>query len=253
MGPAGGRVEDRRAYEGVDRGFIFFESEKGAPWRGITDVEVLEDSYLVETYYMDGRKIGHRFHKGNFHAKVTSYDNPFEDPELMYDVRGFSYREHYSLGGKNHYRLHIVHGASIRYLSSVQQTYNVSDPKDITTFRWEVDSLDVDLRENVELKGSHLILDSSQIFDWSLRDIENVLYDEGRIPSIDEMMDIFSEMNLIIIDHGDGTWSAVGHESMIQMLDATEFVIETPTIIFDEVDPRTYDIYDLIRDERWLE
>lgn len=159
------------------------------------------------------------------------------------------------MNNEQHYRLHVIHGASMRYISSVRETVNTDDP-DATTFVWEVDSIDVVLRsreETDELKGSHLILDSSMIFKWSMRDIENILYDQGRIPSLDEMFEIFSEMNLLIIDHGDGTWSAVGHESMIAMLDINEFVITSPTIEFDPEDSRTFDIEDLIRDERWLE
>lgn len=240
------------AYEGVDRGFIFFEESVGTPWRGIVDIEVSEDSYLIDTYYMEGRKIGHRHRQGNYRASVTSYDDPFTDIDMEL-VSGFTYRESYTLNGKQEYRLHLVHGASIRHISTEHHLYNVSDPKDASTYKWVVDSIDVELREDTGLQGSHLILDSAATYDWSMRDIETILYEDGRIPSIDEMFDIFSEMNFVIIDHGDGTWSAVGHESMIRMLDVTEFMIQSPSVEIDESDPYTYDVYDYIRDERWLE
>lgn len=252
MGADSAGVENRRAYQGLDRGFIFFRQEKGIPWKGLTSLTSSEDDSVTDTYYMDGRKIGQRFKKGNYHAEVTSFDYPFRDEDQMYDVIGFSYRERFTNGTKENYRLHIIHGAEINYKSGVHETFNVEDPKGLTTFTWTVDSLDVLLREYPSVYGSHLILDTSELYPWSVRDIENILYDEGRIPSIDEMMNIFSEMNLIIIDHGDGTWSAVGHESMVKMLDATEFMIESPSIEFDDQDPRTYDIEDYIRDERWL-
>lgn len=242
-------IESRRVYQGVDRGFIFFETTPGVPWRGILDVDVSETDASIESYYVDGKKIGQRFHKGVFNASVTSFDDPYAYMDDADEVYGFSYRETYLMGGKEYYRLHIIHGVTIRYLSSVRETINPTSP-DATTYAWEIDSLDTDLRDDIF--GSHLILDSSQIYPWSIRDVEKVLYKEARIPPIDEMLEIFGLMNLLIIDHGDGTWSAVGHDTMIGMLDSTEFQIVSDTIDFHEDDPQTFDIYDLIRDPRWL-
>ena len=95
---------------------------------------------------------------------------------------------------------------------------------------------------------------SALIFEWILRDIEDILYGwldntTPRIPGVEEMYAIFATMNLVIIDHGDGTWSAVGHETMIRMLDSTEFEINTPSAEY--IDEETYDIESLIRDDRW--
>lgn len=242
-------VEARRAYQGVDRGFIFFESTTGIPWRGIQDIDVSEDGASIESYYVDGKKIGQRYYKGQFRASITSLDDPsvhMSDKDVVY---GFSYRETYLIGNVEHYRLHIVHDVTIRFIDSIRETINPTDP-DATTYAWEIDSLDTDLRDDVF--GSHLILDSSQIYPWTIRDIETIMYKEGRLPSVDEMIEIFGLMNLLIIDHGDGTWTAVGHESMMNMIDLTEFQIVSSTIDIHEDDPRTFDIYDLIRDPRWL-
>ena len=241
---------DRRSYTGVDRGFIFFETDPGVPWKGLTQVEELEDDYRIESYWIDGKKVSQRHIDGDYSAQVTSYDNPFTSDIFEDRLFGFSFREHYRLDDEDHYRLHLIHGLSIKPDGVI---YNTTSPEsDPSGYSWSMQSVDVQLTDS--LMGSHLILDSALIFEWILRDIEDILYGwldntTPRIPGVEEMYAIFATMNLVIIDHGDGTWSAVGHETMIRMLDSTEFEINTPSAEY--IDEETYDIESLIRDDRW--
>lgn len=249
----GGINSEFRVYLGIDRGFIFFENIPGVPWRGITDIEEREEDYTIEKYYLEGRLIGRRYIKGNYSATISSYDDPFVHPDISEPPVAISYRESFRTEQGEFYRLHIVHGVTMIQTGATRSS--LSDSPEADTFSWEAYSIDEELSD--EVVGSHLILDSSLIYPWVLRDIEAVLYgypDGGaRIPSIDELYEFFAMMNLVIIDHGDGTWSAVGHDAMVAMIDATEFEIVSPTIYFDEEHPRTFDIESLIRDERWLE
>lgn len=238
-------------FSGVDRAFIFFQNSGGVPWKGITSVDEDEEDFRYETYYVDGKKVGHSHIAGDYSASVNSYDDPtllIDDVEAIF---GFSYREHYNSDGENQYRLHLVQNIDLWSNGSKTETVNQSSTP--TTYSWGISAIGTDLSD--EVFGSHLILDSGVIQPWIMRDIENILYGTGdnepKIPSIDEIYDIFATMNLVIIDHGDGTWSAVGHETMIKMLDATEFAISSPTAEYVEED--TYEIESLIRDERWLE
>lgn len=242
-----------RVYTGVDRGFIFFDQQPGTPWIGITALEEQEDGYRLEEYYVDGKKVGHRHIAGNYTAAVASYDDPFGDAIFEDQLFGITYRETFMMGAEEHYRLHIVHAVSIVKESFSRATVNATATPD--THKWTMASIDIPLSD--EVNGSHLILDSTEIYPWVLRDIEAILYgypDGGaRIPSIDEIYDVFATMNLVIIDHGDGTWSAVGHDVMVAMLDPTEFMISSPTVEMVEGEQYTYDVESLIRDDRWLE
>lgn len=246
-------VKDKpaKAYLGVDRGFIFFE-DTGIPWRGITSVEEDEEDHTIERLYIDGRKVAHRNVGGVYTAKVTSYDDPFNRVDIFEDEVGFSYRERYEVDGEEFYRLHLVHAGTVQHLGTKRESVNATPTPN--TMSWDISTRPV--RLGAGFYGSHLILDSSEIYDWILRDIENVLYGwlpntTPRIPDIEEIYEIFATMNLVIIDHGDGTWSAVGHHTMIQMLDTTEFQITTPTA--EMLTEYEYSIESLVRDERWLE
>lgn len=248
------RVESpARVYTGLDRGFVYFEYEPARPWIGLTALEEQEAEYRVEEYYVDGRKVGHRHVAGNYEAAAASYDNPFSDTLLPGQLFGITYRETFNQNGEEHYRLHIVHALSVVQKGYSRSTVNATENPE--TFSWTLSAIDIPLSD--EVRGSHLILDSTLIFPWVLRDIEAVLYGypdgDARIPSIDELYEIFATMNLVIIDHGDGTWSAVGHDTMVAMLDATEFMISSPSVEIIEDEEHTYEVESFIRDERWLE
>ena len=248
-------ISSGRTYYGLDRGFIFLPGDRGIPWRGLTSLESSDDGATIESCYLDGKKISHRYVAGDYLATIESYDDPFADPEFDGGIQnipfGFTYREKFSENGKEHYRLHIIHEVSISNTGHTVETINAGPMPD--TYRWSMSGLKSYLSTNYV--GSHLILDSSVLYEWILRDVEAILYGypdgNPRIPSIAEMYAIFATMNLIIIDHGDGTWSAEGHRTMIGMLDSTEFQIVTPTAEY--ISDYEYSIDSLIRNAAWLE
>ena len=69
-------------------------------------------------------------------------------------------------------------------------------------------------------------------------------FTEPRMPSVSEIIEMFEAHSIMqIIDHGDGTWTAIGPESAIVMLDSTTFQITWPTAIY--IDDVTYTISSL--------
>lgn len=227
--------------EGVDRGFIFLE-DGGIAWRGITKIEESESGYRTEKYYVDGKKIAQRHYSGDYEAQITSYDDPFENIPYLHKTFGLSYRENMSIDNEPFYRLHIVHDVSVIRNSSATETH--SDSPTPTLYVWDMGSVKGPLDElNV---GSHIIIDSRTIYPWIMREIEMLLYGypdgNAHIPTVEELITIFETMELVIIDHGDGTWSAIGHDAMVFMLDPTEFEIASPSIDFVDDDPHTYEI-----------
>jgi hypothetical protein len=78
--------------------------------------------------------------------------------------------------------------------------------------------------------------------------LEDVLYgtdDESpRLPSPEEVFEIFEENAILrIIDNGDGTWTAIGPDSAIEMLDSETFEITWPSAVY--IDADTYTISSL--------
>ena len=82
-----------------------------------------------------------------------------------------------------------------------------------------------------------MIINSTIAYPGVLSVIENTLYGSAdtsaRLPEPQEIFDLFEDGAILkITDHGDGTWTAEGPDSAIQMLSATEFEITWPSAVY---------------------
>ena len=85
-------------------------------------------------------------------------------------------------------------------------------------------------------------------YSAAISDLEDMLYgtnaEAPRLPLPDEIISIFEENALLrIIDHGDGTWTAIGPDEAITMITPTEFEIDWPSATY--LDEETYTIRSL--------
>jgi hypothetical protein len=84
--------------------------------------------------------------------------------------------------------------------------------------------------------------------DLILEDIEDTLYgnaiNDARLPPISVLVGLIGDWVIIrIIDNLDGTWTAIGPDNYISMLDATTFQIINANAVY--LDGDTYMISDL--------
>jgi hypothetical protein len=74
--------------------------------------------------------------------------------------------------------------------------------------------------------------------------LEDILYGtnefEARLPDFDELVEIFDDnATWEVIDNEDGTFTVIGPETAIQMLDEETFQITWPTAVFIDEDSYT--------------
>ena len=94
--------------------------------------------------------------------------------------------------------------------------------------------------------SSHITIELSGVSEYIVDYVESLLYGTidhlGRLPSIAELINIAEELRfhnvLLIIDNGDGSWTAIGPDNMITMTDNTSFEITAPSAIF--IDSESY-------------
>lgn len=84
---------------------------------------------------------------------------------------------------------------------------------------------------------SHIIIDEKTTWHEALTALTNALYGTAstnpRLPSPEEVLAIFyNNATLRIIDHGDGTWTAIGPDDVVKMLSTTEFQINWPSAVY---------------------
>ena len=239
---------------GVDRGVLYLDS--GIPWTGLLSVNEAPSGSDVVPNYMDGDKFFSRRAREHFDGSIEAYTYPheFEEYNGIYgSVTGqrrksfdFSYRtilgnntEGYDYG----YLIHLVYNATV--FPDDREHATVSSDLNPFVFKWNFRTAPTEFGR---LIGSHLIINSRVVHDHTLEALEDILYgtDESdpRMPTPEEILELFeSGSTLRITDHGDGTWTAEGPESAIEMISETMFMITWPSAIYLSSD--TYEINSL--------
>jgi hypothetical protein len=243
-----------RIYEaGVDRGVFYPAIGPGIAWNGLINVKE-DPSVEVRPTFVDG--VPYRSQKTitSFAAVLQAYTCPREFEE--YDgsngqqrrkAFGLSYRTGVGndISADHSYKIHLVYNALAMPVTVDNSTLN-SSRLDATPFSWGISTTPVQIPG--AKPAAHLIIDPTIAYPEALAAIEAVLYgsDDGdaRLPDIEELLDLFEQHAILtIIDHGDGTWTAIGPDDVIRMTSATSFEISYPTAVY--IDEDTYQISSL--------
>lgn len=226
-------VEAERIIEfGVDRGVIYPKNSPGVAWSGLIDIteETVSD---VESLYLDGDKYYDNVSddSSTFTVEAFHYPNEFLGGE-HFDL---SYRTRHSLG----YKIHLIYNAVAA--DSDEKFGSISDSPNPLQFSWQFSTAPEDI-SNVK-PSSHLIVDSATTDSVIFALLEDQLYGSNTVtpymPPSETIVAIFASTGFVVIDHGDGSWSAIGPDSAITMLDSTSFQINWPSATFIDADSYT--------------
>lgn len=256
---------DKRIFEtGVDRGVLYLPDGSLVPWNGLRSVVEKFDRSTSPTYY-EGMKINELVILGDFEAtlKAFTYPDEFVDVEGAAKPRpgtffgdqppkmfGLCYRTRIgneSDGIDAGYKLHILFNV-VAIPSDKDYSTTSLDPN-FTEFEWTI----VAVPE--EFPGfhptAHIFFDSRELDPWFLEDLESRLY--GKIIGSSSLVTMESIVDFVkkwyrvkIIDHGDGTWSAVTQrEGLIHILDdVDEGLFEILQVNVTYIDDVTYQLSD---------
>jgi hypothetical protein len=253
-------VGERIYQTGVDHGVLYLHDGRVAVWNGITSVEESSDTELKQ-FYLDGVKYLETLLPTDFTGKLTAYTYPEEFDSVSgiasFDP-GFSYYDQPSKSFNLSYQTKIGDDLDADRGYKIHVLYNVLANPDTRTFATLQDKAEAiefswaltGTPPKPELQGYrptvHISIDSTTTPPDILELLENQLYgtdvSDASLPSIDDIAQYFGYVGaLIIVDHGDGTWSAIdGAETYITMLDATSFQIDNADVTIVDVD--TYEI-----------
>lgn len=253
-----------RVYEtGVDHGVLYVDNDPGVPWDGLISVDkVASSGGGVRDFYLDGEKILSLSKDTDFKLKLTAFSSPpeFDLCEGMTILRnglfstmqprkpfGMTYRTIVGNGsdtGDYGYKIHIVYNAMA---TPTDQTFKtVADRPNLTNFTWDISTTPELVPE--AKKSAHLVIDTTKAYDWAVTALENILYgtdtQDPRLPLPAEIIQLFEDNSILqITDNGDGTWTASGPDSVVSMLNATEFQIAWPSAVM--LDINTYNVTSL--------
>lgn len=254
-------VGERVFQTGVDRGVLYLQDGTAVPWNGLTSIEESANGEL-KSYYLDGVKFLENLTPKDFVGRLKAFTYPDEFDSvngIATIVEGFeayeqppksfslSYRTKIGndIDGDDHgYKIHILYNILAQPDTYAYSTTDDSGVKPIE-FGWTLTGTPPKLerfRPTV-----HVTIDSTKTPPEVLELVENHLYgtvygSNASLPTIQEIEEYFGYLGaLIIVDHGDGTWSAIDESNgYITMLDSTTFFIDHVDGSYS--DPDTYTI-----------
>lgn len=258
MARLGWGIPGSRVYEtGVDRGVLYVGEQAGVPWVGLSSVDESPTGGSAKAYYIDGVKYLNVASAEEFEATINAFTYPpeFDQCDGTAQVRtglflthqrkkqfGFSYRTtvgNETKGDGHGYKIHIVYNAlAAPSAKSYNTANNATEP---STFSWLITTKPPAM---VGYKRTaHVVIDSRTTNVTTLQAIEDALYGsvttDPSLPSLSELIEIFdANADLIIVDNGDGTYTATGPDSVIQVLNDELWQITSPDAI--NVDDTTF-------------
>jgi hypothetical protein len=214
---------------GVDRGVFFPDEGEGETWNGLITVTEDPADSDVKVRYQDGVKYRQRRTLDSFAGTIEAYTFPLA-------MNGRPFGLSYRVSAGDTYKIHIVYNVLV---APSARSYRQKEPN---TFNWDFTTQPENFPGG--RFGSHFVIDSSIAYPEAIEALEDMLYgsaDGGsHLPTPDEIYDLFEANALLqIIDHGDGTWTAIGPDTAIIMLDSTTFQITWPSAIYISDDTYT--------------
>lgn len=254
-----------RAYNvGIDRGVLYLPDGSGVPWSGLMSLVESAGADLEEVSYFDGEKYVGEQQTSDFAAALAAvtfpdeflqfdgYDSP--EPGLLVGnqpSKSFSLSYRTLVGSDTEgtdlgYKIHILY--NLTAVSTGIQRTTLADTVTPDTFGWNLTS------RPEKVTGyrptAHAVIDSRYIQEDLMQELEARLYGtdalDAELPSLDDLVTFVDGYDrLIIIDHGDGTWTATGPTDQFTIVgdrftitDANSIVVDANTFIVSS-DPVT--------------
>lgn len=215
---------DVRTYEaGIDQGVVYPKNGEAEPWNGLISVKETPEELNSRVRYFDGIKVINKKSEESFSATIEAYTYP--DGVISRKPFGFSYRVH----TEKNYKIHLVYNVLAKMS---ELTY---EQEETTPFRFDISTTPVPVPG--AKATAHLIVDISNAYALTVIDLENILYGyesgQARLPLPEEVLSIFEQHAFLrVVDHGDGTFSITGPPEMVQMINDTMFLIDSPGVVY---------------------
>lgn len=256
------RPGSHRYENGIDQGVLYLPDGSAVPWNGLTEIDKKSERDANPVYF-DGRKINDGVSVGDFSATLKAITYP-EEMELLEGAEKM--RNGVTVGDQPPktfalcYRTMIgneIEGEGVGYKINViwnltaipnDRTYaSVSDDPEIVEFEWDLVAVPEDIPGM--RPTAHITLDTRYLDPWLIEDLEKILYgnsgaEASLIPMVDFITFLQEWYRVKIIDHGNGTWSAIEQRPGFITFIEEDWFFTITKIKAVYIDADTYEISD---------
>jgi hypothetical protein len=254
------QTSDRVYQTGIDRGVLYLHDGTAVVWNGLIDIEESSNSEL-KSFFLDGVKYLENLSPGDFIGKLKAFTYPDEFDSVngigtvapgmsLYEQSPKSFNLSYRTrigndveGTDYGYKIHILYNVFANPDSYSFDTFQESEIQPIE-FGWTLTGTPPKIKKF--RPTVHISIDSVTTPPNILKMLERQLYGTAIsspiLPSIQDVAEFFGYLGaLLIVDHGNGTWSAIDDpDAYITMIDPTSFQIDNVDATYS--DPDTYDV-----------
>jgi hypothetical protein len=253
------QVGEKLYQTGIDHGVLYLHDGTVAVWNGLIGIEETSNAEL-RSFYLDGFKFLENLTPQDFEGTLKAYTYPdefnsvnglavispglvyYEQPPKSFNI-SYQTRIGNDIDGTDHgYVIHILYNIIANPDSYSYETLQES-PQAIE-FAWSLTGTPPKI--NRFRPTVHISIDSIDTPPDILQIIKDKLYGTATtnpsLPSIEDILEYFGFRNaLLIVDHGDGTWSAIDEsDQYISMIDSTTFQIDNADATY--LDAVTYTV-----------
>jgi hypothetical protein len=234
-------LEDRSYSAGISQGVLYPGSDPGVAWNGLVSVAGSGGSSQNPKYF-DGQKYHDRNLASDFSGTISAFTYP-DEFEPFIGISGIltgQDRHFFGLSYRTNNEIHIVY--NILAAPSRQDYSSAGTEISPAVFEWGF------VTKPVKIPGgkpsSHIVILVDEAKPGSIADLEAVIYgDDTNDPSLPLAEDILSLFEagatLRITDNGNGTWTAIGPDTVI-ILTGDVFTINWSSVVI--VDDTTFRI-----------
>ena len=249
------QIGERRYETGVDRGVLYVPDGDAVPWNGLVSVNESPEGGTLSSYFFDGKKYLDVYSGQDYKAVLEAFTYPDEFAQFdglatvesgmfaTYQPRstfGLSYRTRVGLDTDPNagYKIHLIYNATA--VPAAKNYSTIDDSADVLNMQWDIYAVPM------EVPGfkptAHIVIDSTQIDDpFLLQIIEEMLYGyedgEAYLPTPYELASLIGSWSgIVITDNGDGTWTAVGDDRLVDLITSEEFVIIYANAVYPDPD-----------------
>lgn len=240
--------------QGLDRGVLYPTDGSPVPWNGLLSVTENVSGGESKAVYYDGNKFLN-YHGGeDFAATLEAFTYPDEfgvcdgsQPVagglIITKQRrvefGLTYRTQVGLGDDldHGYKIHLIYNALAAPSQKARPTRGqVITP---TTLSWDISTRPV--KVSGFKPSAYFIIESLNTDPETLDALESMLYgtpaSEPFLPTPQFLVDMFEDASgLIVVDNGDGTWTASGDDGIVDETSPTSFQLTHPSIVILDAD-----------------
>lgn len=224
---------------GIDRCVYYPKTLSPESLIGVTDISEEPAGGTRKKIYLDGEGFRSSYTYSDFEATISLYTFPESIETSTFDL---TYRR---MLNSEDYELHLVYNckATLNDRSWTTETYDASEP---VLFSFSLTTLPPKNPVPYFNRSPHLIIRSSDITDEHLSHLEDILYGTDsqppRMPTQDELEDFMESWAILrITDHGDGTWTAEGPDTVVGSISNIEFFIDWPSATMKDLE--SYQVY----------